>query len=224
MSFPGLEIREVIDGTEVDSKAKSSSKSLQNLFPGVFLGLSFSSKRNSDPIHSKIIHFILPLSGRYDIFERFLRNYEEVCIKKGEKTKLIVVLFPHKKEESFNKTLNLVSHLKYKFPSAAINVIKNSGNFSRAKALEIGVNTLRNEDLMFFIDVDIVFTRSALIRIRLNTVINLRIYFPVVFSQYDPNVIYGDRKEKTEFLISDKSGYWREFGFGIVTLYKADYR
>lgn len=222
--FTGLEIREVIDGTEVNSKAKSSSKSLKNLFPDIFLGLSFSSRKNSDPLQSKIINFILPLSGRYEIFERFLRNYEEVCIKQGERTRLLVILFPHKKEDSFNKTISLVSLLKYRYPSTQINVIENWGNFSRAKALEIGVSKMRNEDLMFFVDVDIVFTRSALIRIRLNTVINLRIYFPVVFSQYDPNIIYGDKREKTEFMINDKSGYWRQFGFGIVTLYKADYR
>lgn len=186
--------------------------------------MSFSSRKNSDPLQSKIINFILPLSGRYEIFERFLRNYEEVCIKQGERTRLLVILFPHKKEDSFNKTISLVSLLKYRYPSTEINVIENWGNFSRAKALEIGVSKMRNEDLMFFVDVDIVFTRSALIRIRLNTVINLRIYFPVVFSQYDPNIIYGDKREKTEFMINDKSGYWRQFGFGIVTLYKADYR
>ena len=214
----------MIDGTEVEpNEMKSSSNSLQDIFPD-FLGLRFTSKAVSDPIQNKIIHFILPLSGRSEIFERFLKNYEEVCISSGEKTKLLVILFPHKKEDSFNRTLKLVNNLKYRHPSAEINVIQNFRNFSRAKALDIGVSTLENEDLMFFVDVDIVFTRSALIRIRLNTVANLRIYFPIVFSQYDPKIVYGNQKERGGFIIHDESGYWRQFGFGIVTLYKADYK
>lgn len=76
---------------------------------------------------------------------------------------------------------------------------------------------------MFFIDVDIVFTESALYRIRANTLLGRQIYFPVVFSQYDPKVVHEDTRGQERFTISETSGYWRQFGFGIVSLYKQDY-
>ena len=210
---------------EVESnEIKINTKSLQDIFPAVFLGFNFNSNKISNHINNKIIHFILPLSGRYEVFERFLKNYQEVCINNGERTKLLVILFPHKTEDSFNKTIDLINNLNYKHPSAGIKVIPNLGNFSRANALDLGVSDLKEEDLMFFVDVDIVFTQSALIRIRLNTVMNLKVYFPIVFSQYDPKIVYGSSEERSEFSINDRSGYWRQFGFGIVTLYKVDYK
>ncbi|XP_068980357.1 chondroitin sulfate synthase 1 [Bombus flavifrons] len=223
--FTGLEIRETVNGEEVDETRRSqqNDKSLQNIFRGGFLNLNFNFEEE-DPVKGKIIHFILPLSGRYEVFRRFLQNYEEVCLTSGEKTALLVILYRRGTEDSFNRTIDLIEQLKYKYRSVSIDIIPVSGTFSRAKALNFGVSRLKDDDLMFFVDVDIVFTESALYRIRANSLLGRQIYFPVVFSQYDPKVVYkGNRKQDT-FAINEISGYWRQFGFGIVSLYKQDYK
>lgn len=214
-----------MNGEEVDETRRSqqNDKSLQNIFRGGFLNLNFNFEEE-DPVKSKIIHFILPLSGRYEVFRRFLQNYEEVCLTSGEKTALLVILYRRETEDSFNRTIDLIEQLKYKYRSVSIDIIPVSGTFSRAKALNFGVSRLKDDDLMFFVDVDIVFTESALYRIRANSLLGRQIYFPVVFSQYDPKVVYkGNRKQDT-FAINEISGYWRQFGFGIVSLYKQDYK
>ncbi|XP_006609594.1 chondroitin sulfate synthase 1 [Apis dorsata] len=223
--FTGVEIRETVDGMEVDEtqKNRESDKSLQNIFRGGFLNLNFNFEE-VDPVKDKIIHFILPLSGRYEIFRRFLQNYEEICLTSGERTALLVMLYHHGTENSFNRTIDLVERLKYKYRSASIDIIPISGTFSRAKALNHGVSRLKNNDLMLFIDVDIAFTESALYRIRVNTLLGRQIYFPVVFSQYDPKIVYGDTKSPDTFAVNEMAGYWRQFGFGIVSLYKQDYK
>ncbi|XP_017893539.1 chondroitin sulfate synthase 1 [Ceratina calcarata] len=224
--FTGLEIRETVDGEEIDETLRNqrNNKSLQNIFRGGLLNLSFNSEEK-DPVKSKTIHFILPLSGKYEVFQRFLQNYEEICLAGGEKTSLLVVLYPHRTEQnSFNRTIDLIEQLKYKYRSADINVIPISGTFSRAKALDFGVSTLNDGDLMFFVDVDIVFLESALYRIRANTLLGRQIYFPVVFSQYDPKLVQNAVGEQDAFIINEKTGYWRQFGFGIVSLYKQDYK
>lgn len=221
--FAGLEIRETVNGVEVQSHQKSDEKSIHSLFNRGFLNLNFNSEEEEDSVRSKTINFIVPLSGRYEIFQRFLQNYEDICLTSGEKTALLVILYPHKSENSFNKTIDLIERLKYKYRTASIEILPISGDFSRAKALDLGVSKLQADDLMLFIDVDIVFTSSALNRIRLNTLPGRRMYFPIVFSQYDPKVVYGKAAKQDKFTINEISGHWRQYGFGIVSLYKRDY-
>lgn len=222
--FTGLEIRETVNGVEVQSRQKSDDKSIHSLFHRGFLNLNFNSEEEEeDSVRSKTINFIVPLSGRYEIFQRFLQNYEDICLTSGEKTALLVILYPHKSENSFNKTIDLIKQLKYKYRTANIEILPISGDFSRAKALDLGVSKLQANDLMLFIDVDIVFTSSALNRIRLNTLPGRRMYFPIVFSQYDPKVVYGKTAKQDKFTINEISGHWRQYGFGIVSLYKRDY-
>ncbi|KAI4477271.1 hypothetical protein M0804_012861 [Polistes exclamans] len=223
--FTGLEIREMINDDELkEDNRKSENKFLRNIIPSRFLDFNLKSIKNKDRNNEdKIIHFILPLSGRYEVFQRFIQNYEEVCLTTGEQTKLLIILYRHKTEDTLNKTLNLIEQLKYKYRSASIDVILSNGEFARANALHEGVIRMKDDDLLFFIDVDIVFTSSALYRIRLNTLINRQIYFPVVFSEYDPKIVYGDSKIHDKYVITEITGYWRQFGFGIVSLYKKDY-
>ncbi|XP_011862259.1 PREDICTED: chondroitin sulfate synthase 1 isoform X1 [Vollenhovia emeryi] len=221
--FIGLEMRETVNGIEVEPRHESDGKSIHNLVHRGFLNLNFDSQED-DPVQSKIINFILPLSGRYEVFQRFLQNYEDICLTSDEKTSLLVVLYQHKSENTFNKTIDLVKQLKYKYRSASIEVLPVFGEFSRARALDLGASKMQADDLMLFIDVDIVFTGSALNRIRLNTLSGRRIYFPIVFSQYNPKVVYGDARKQDKFTINEISGHWRQYGFGIVSLYKSDYR
>ncbi|XP_029036116.2 chondroitin sulfate synthase 1 [Osmia bicornis bicornis] len=224
--FTGLEIRETVNGEEVDESGKKQrkDKSLQSIFSGGFLNLNFNFEEE-DPVNGKVIHFILPLSGRYEVFQRFLQNYEEICLTSGQKTSLLVVLYQHKTENSFNRTIDLIEQVRYKYRNARIDVIPISGTFSRAKALNFGVSRLKNDDLMLFIDVDIVFNEAALYRIRANTIFGKQVYFPVVFSQYDPKIVYRQEKTRQDtFSVNEVTGYWRQFGFGIVSLYKQEYK
>lgn len=204
-------------------KYPENDKSLQNLFRGGFLNLNFNSEEE-DPVRSKTIYFVLPLAGRHEVFQRFLQNYEEICLTSDERTALLIVLYRQKTEDSFNRTIDLIEQFKYKYRSASIDILPASGTFSRAVALDLGASKLNHDDLMFFVDVDIVFTASALHRIRANTLLNRQIYFPVVFSQFDPKIVHKDGKRRETFAIDEISGYWRQFGFGIVSLYKQDYR
>ncbi|KOX69281.1 Chondroitin sulfate synthase 1 [Melipona quadrifasciata] len=223
--FTGLEIRETVDGEEVDKERKDqrNDKSLQNIFRGGFLNLNFNFEQE-DPVTSKIVHFVLPLSGKYDVFSRFLRNYEEICLTSEERTTLSVILYRHKTEGSFDRTTDLIERLKYKYRGANIDVVPASGTFSRAKALNLGASRLKDNDLMFFVDVDIAFTESALHRIRSNTLLGRQIYFPVVFSRYNPKTVRGGNRGGDVFVVDETSGYWRQFGFGIVSLYKQEYK
>ncbi|XP_057331409.1 chondroitin sulfate synthase 1 [Microplitis mediator] len=232
--FTGVEAREVVGDEEVDGGYLESRQRTSNNFYPSFL---FNSASKLDPVEDKVINFVVPLAGRFKTFERFINNYEQVCLITNAKTELLVILYPHKLEDSIDSTIYLIDSIKFKYKNAKIKVILDRNNlFSRAKALDQAVKHLNNNDLLFFIDVDIVFTHEALHRVRSNTIINRKIYFPIVFSQYDPNYVnyhsanhnsdkFSENNNYSEniFIINEVTGYWRQFGFGIVSLYKRDY-
>lgn len=74
--------------------------------------------------------------------------------------------------------------------------------------------------LLLFLDVDMHFTDDVINRVRLNTIQSTQIYFPIVFSQYSTQFI--PYKGSNSLDIFDSRGYWRQFGFGIVSLYNSD--
>lgn len=170
------------------------------------------------------INFILPLSGRYDIFRRFLTMYEDICIKEFEETKLFIVLY---KDEDFEKNNRLIENVQNKYENSGVNVIYLEENFSRAKALEYGLNLQNPDDLVLFIDVDMIFNSGTLLRIRQNTIQRKSVYFPIVYSLYNPKLLNKTHSSDYSFYTQDKIdedfGFWRQFGFGIVSLYKSDY-
>ena len=67
---------------------------------------------------------------------------------------------------------------------------------------------------MLFTDVDILLTKQALATIRLTTVENHSVYFPVVYSLFKSKDESGGSSEVNYF--DDRNvGYWRYFGYGF---------
>ena len=69
-----------------------------------------------------------------------------------------------------------------------------------------GIKRCGTTDLLFLVDVDIQFSADVLDNIRSFTKLGEQVYFPIVFSLFKGE---GD-------------GYWRDFGYGIMSAHKAD--
>lgn len=179
-----------------------------------------------DRVRSKIIHFILPLFNRLTTFTRFMDNYEAVCLLQADEppqpVSLTIVPFG---QHTIDRAVNTVTGLVAKYPGARITVLPDPGEpFARALALHMGAERTGSppDDLLFFVDVDMLWTSALLDRVRLNTVRGWSVYFPIVYSEYDPVVVYGRTASPNHFLINQDTGYWRQYGFGIVSMYKSD--
>ena len=187
----------------------------------------FSSSLESD----KTINFILPVYERHLTFKRFLSYYEETCLKQNESTTLTVVLFqPNmsnetadqliKKNENFKYFIKLKNRFSKNFLS--LRYIFSFKNFSRSLARNLGSASFSEDSLIFFIDLDMIFNRDLLSRIRLNTIKGKQVYFPIVFSQYNSKFIsslsFGDNLQ-----INSDFGFWRHFGYGMVSVFKSDF-
>ncbi len=174
------------------------------------------------------ICFVLPLSGRLDTFRKFMKNFEDVCLKTSENVELAIVLFSNGSLDKDIGTIvnRTVSLLEVKYPRASFIVVQLAQNFSRSIACEAGMAAFASKNsLLFFIDVDMMFTMDVLVRIRLNTIRNTQVYFPIVFSQYDPEQLAKlntTNMHHGPLTIHGDLGYWRFYGFGILSVYYED--
>ncbi|XP_033845464.1 chondroitin sulfate synthase 3 [Periophthalmus magnuspinnatus] len=171
----------------------------------------------------KKVHILVPLSGRYEIFVRFMDNFEKVCLIPKQNVKLSIILVENENSQLKGKHAQLIEDYSRKYPRADLTVIPMTGNFSRGLALEIGSALLDNDTLLFFCDVDLIFTADAVQRCRDNTIQGKQVYFPIVFSQYNPKIVYAENNPRdNKFVITKKSGFWRDYGFGITCIFKRD--
>lgn len=214
--FAGFEIRESLDedaNTEQNGTAADGD-------------LTTSPRPPEEPKMRppETVHFVLPLFNRLATFDRFVDNYETVCAAAGERVTLTVVPFGR---ETANRATEAARRLAVKYPegpAGRVTVLPDPGGpFARALALDLGAGRAADDHLLFLVDVDMVWTAALLDRVRRNTARGRSVYFPIVYSEYDPVVVYGRAAASpNHFLIDQDTGYWRQYGFGVVAAYKSD--
>ncbi|CAH2261527.1 jg20151 [Pararge aegeria aegeria] len=218
--------------------------------------LQWSNDNYEYAVYYRQIHFILPLLGRFETFNRFMKNYEDIVLKSDQPVSLIVVLFLDTESPlDYENSETLVKHFKSLYGKDIRIVAMGATTFSRGAALTEGLKECSSDDLVSFIDVDMMFNHISLRRIRINTVKYNQVYFPIVFSQYNPEVVYSDdynkfKEEITENTEADNAeenndddtktetelanlkysgdidndfGYFRQYGFGILSIFKCDF-
>ncbi|XP_076803814.1 chondroitin sulfate synthase 1-like isoform X1 [Clavelina lepadiformis] len=208
------------------------------------------------------VYFLMALSGRPENFVRFLKNFEETFLNKGENVHLIVTFFPEELKSRDAETNDAVivnadsvrrqemlyeeeaaqhnaikddvhfikqnlRSLQDSYPHARLEIVltKPGTEFSRGVGLQTASEQVTDANtILFFCDVDLVFAPELLIHIRRNSIQGKTVYYPVFFSQYDPDVVYVERpKPSTHFTFEELSGFWRYFSFGMLSLYKSDF-
>ena len=177
-------------------------------------------------IEDKVLHFILPLSGRYDTFLTFMATFEAAVLKTEKQVVLSVMLFENEDVDAGSETTEYLNTLQVKYPQHKLQSVPLTGPFSRGLGLEQGSLLFGPDALLVFIDVDMHINPGSLKRIKWNTVQGKQIYFPVVFSQFDPALFCNSscQKRNHPFYYDDVTGYWRQFGFGIASMYNSDFQ
>lgn len=168
------------------------------------------------------VNFILGLSGRLIPFKRFMVTFEDVLLKKKAKVSLVVAYFSEK--EPGTKQRRIFDSLKKKYPDIFLKWIDMEGHFSRALSLSVGSAQHEKTSLLFFCDVDLVISAEFVDRCRANTIRGKQVYYPVVFSQFAPEVaFYKEQQPITAFVYSKNAGFWRHYAFGITCQYRSDF-
>ncbi|XP_038257121.1 chondroitin sulfate synthase 3 [Dermochelys coriacea] len=212
-----LDVRSFVENINSDTQSFSFLSNSLKIFS------SFQDTKEIGGHSDKKIHILVPLTGRYDIFLRFMENFEKTCVIPRQNVKLAVILFSSDSGQDSNKHRELIKEYHNKYPKADMTLIPMTGEFSRGLGLEMASSQFDNDTLLLFCDVDLIFTPDFLQRCRDNTIQGQQVYYPIIFSQYDPKVIYGGSPPgDSNFVFTKKTGFWRDYGFGITCIYKSD--
>lgn len=213
-----LDIRSLLEDDKSDTKSFPFLSNSLKIFPSSFQGSKDIGGRND-----KKIHILVPLTGRFDIFSRFMYNFEKTCLIPRQNVKLAIILFNSVSGQDSNKHIELMKEYSIRYPTADMTLIPMAGKFSRGLGLEMASSRFDNGTLLLFCDVDLIFTPDFLQRCRDNTIQGEQVYYPIIFSQYDPKLIYGGNPPAdSSFVFTKRTGFWREYGFGITCIYKSD--
>ena len=174
---------------------------------------------------NEIINIIIPLSGRIEKFRSFMDRLVDVGIRRDKRIFVTLVYFG---KEGRQEIKDYFLKLEKEEHFEDYKVIFTSQDFNRGAGLQKGVQSWHKGNvLMFFCDIDIFFEEDFLERCRLHTSPGSRIYYPIVFSQYNPDIVYGGRPPpldlRERMRILPESGFWRDFGFGMTCQYKDDF-
>ncbi|KPP60581.1 chondroitin sulfate N-acetylgalactosaminyltransferase 2-like [Scleropages formosus] len=172
-----------------------------------------------------VINLIVPLSGRTEAFVQFLHNFREVCVQQDRRVHLTVVYFG---QEGLLQVRSSLDKLSREDSFSNYTLIPVDEEFSRGRGLDIGAHAWKKGDvLMFFCDVDVYFTAEFLNTCRLNASPNKRVFYPVLFSLYNPAIVYGNMELtppiEHQLIHKKDTGFWRDFGFGMTCQYRSDF-
>ncbi|XP_059802497.1 chondroitin sulfate N-acetylgalactosaminyltransferase 2 isoform X2 [Hypanus sabinus] len=176
-------------------------------------------------ISHQIINIIVPLSGRTEAFAQFMQNFRDVCIQQDRQIYLTVVYFGQEGLEEVRRILEVTSS-ETNFHNYTL--VSLADEFSRGRGLDMGARTWdKGEVLMFFCDVDIYISPEFLNSCRINTEPGKKVFYPVVFSLYNPAIVYanldGTPTIEQQLVHKKDSGFWRDFGFGMTCQYRSDF-
>lgn len=180
----------------------------------------------------ELIHIILPLCGRINTFQGFMDKFVKIALKNDRRVLLTVVYFG---EDKLAEARLIMSKVAGKNGHGSnLRLLALNETFSRGKGLRVGAERSWDEPgvlsegqdvLLFMCDVDVVFSARFLDRCRWNAKAGYQVYYPVVFSLYNPHVVYTLQGKKVpsetdQLVISRDTGFWRDFGYGMTCQYK----
>lgn len=167
-----------------------------------------------------------------DQLKVFLEVYTRVCIDANDKSSLMMIFIysPTQaqaiaSEDVFGKLKGYISYLEKKHSGAQMSWLSVKTTVPSLVALMDVISTKFSDSNVLFLLTN-VFTEISvefLNRVRMNTINEWQVFFPIPFAQYDPNIIYNDVADPGHITIIKGSGIFDKSLYEHASFYRSDY-
>ena len=182
---------------------------------------------------SSRVNLVLPVKvSDKDNTVSFLDTYAHVCLDSGDSTFLYIVFIydnnnpQNAKDDVFSVIKSMITFYenKYQTGSKISWIAVQNNNPSQFVILDAVTRKFTKETLFLLGDAGMDLTIDFLNRVRMNTISNWQVFFPIAFWQYKPNMIYEEKPYPTEIEINSKSGFFDVNTYVHASFYNADYQ
>lgn len=170
------------------------------------------------------LNLIVVSNNKDQALLRFIRNFENEVIFHPDQEQdftLTILYFSQK-----NSNINLIKNSTVRYPSSIRLVIVNGSEYTYNRGLgrHLASKNFTDNQLLLFLDVDIRFTRQALINthhlmIHQLSVSTCTVYFPIIFSFFSNKFMNNNRSKA---IVHSDFGLFSIYGFGNVAVRKND--
>ncbi len=188
-----------------------------------YRGGAFAQPVSNVKVENTKLSLIVPFACRLTTLKRFLNTVgkEFASVKGGEK----IIIIAWGLCNTDNSTTNKVGWAEIEYIVGAFIgetnqdvQIKGTGRrFSRSSTLNLGLATAEKGSISVILDIDMTVTSAYFYRSRAFARKGESAYFPITFSEYNPALSGG-----SEGKVTYKTGKWRNFGYGMVSVATAD--
>ena len=176
------------------------------------------------------INLILPVTeDDKDGVGNFLDSYAHTCLDTGDNTYLLIVfIYRHNsKSDTFSVLKSMISYYEKKYKSGAkiswTPLHSNSSYFSEFTIMDEVTQKFPQDALMLMCTVGMELATDYFNRVRMNTIQDWQVFFPIGFWQYKPNLIYDRKPYPTAIEINSKIGHYDANSYEHSSFYNSDY-
>lgn len=185
--------------------------------------------------HTRIVLILIVKSNNQLDAIKFLENYSKSCLDKQDNTVLLLVFLysprdPGKgmKNDVFGSFKSLINKYTTKYRSIGAKIawlsIKTANSMpSQFSIYDLIVRKLQPETMILQCQTNMEIHSEYLNRVRMNTIINHQIFFPIPFVQYHPKLIYRSNVPLEYVEIKKDYGHFDLSNYDHMSFYVQDY-
>ncbi|XP_049951847.1 chondroitin sulfate N-acetylgalactosaminyltransferase 2-like [Schistocerca serialis cubense] len=190
-------------------------------------------ERLAAPRGRPTVHVLLPLApGPAAHFRAFMDKFVRIALKNDRRVQLTVVFFGEEGLADARSAMSRALSLSPRGgPPDQLRLLALNESFSRSRGLRVAADRAAaapGDALLFLCDVHLVFSARFLDRCRWNAQPGKKVYYPIVFSLYNPHVVYTLQgrplpPEAEQLVISRDTGFWQDADFATSCQYRSDF-
>ncbi|XP_067121714.1 chondroitin sulfate glucuronyltransferase [Centruroides vittatus] len=185
--------------------------------------------------HTRIILILIIKSSNQVEAIKFLENYSKSCLDKQDNTVLLLVFLynpnePGKgtKNDVFGSFKGLVNKYTTKYRATGAKIawlsIKTAGRMpSEFSIYDLIVRKLQPETMVLQCQTNMEIHSEYLNRVRMNTIINHQVFFPIPFVQYHPKIVYKGSVPPEYIEVKKDYGHFDLNDYDHMSFYVQDY-